>query len=156
MWAGSAFGHLAGNRLAWQQRLLIVLWWSACEALLAAIENTHFALLFLGLWMIARATVFHAITTFREMTDHYGLAQGGIFQYTREIPDCGLISPLIHPHHNGYHLTHHLLPHIPYCHLHTVHSYLRQIPLFNQRAIVCDGYLNGTRTSVEGWGARHA
>ncbi|MFL9989328.1 fatty acid desaturase [Paraburkholderia sediminicola] len=156
MWAGSVFGHFAGKRLVRYQWLMIVLWWSAYEALLTTIGNTHFALLFFVLWMVARVPVFHAITIFHEMTGHYGLAQRGIFRTTREIPERGLISLLIHPHRHGYHLTHHLIPHIPYFHLHTLHSYLIQIPLFNQRASVCDGYLNGTHASVECWGARHA
>ncbi|MBC8746045.1 fatty acid desaturase [Paraburkholderia sp. WC7.3g] len=153
--AGSLFGHFAGRRLAHRQRLEIVLWWVSCETLLDVIFGMRFALLFFALWMIARGTVFHAITTFREMTDHYGLQPGGIFQYTREVPDHGFASILLHPHHNGYHLTHHLLPHIPYRHLPQAHAHLKHISAFNCRAIICDTYLSGVHASVKGWEAAH-
>jgi len=156
IWSSSMFGHLTGKRLTQRERFAMVLWWILSEATLGMLAGKHFALLFLALWTIARGTVFHLITTFREMTDHYGLRPGGIFRYTREIPDHGLSSILLHPHHNGYHLTHHLYPHIPYCHLPTAHAYLKQLPPFNRYAIVCETYLRGTQASVIGWGARHA
>jgi fatty acid desaturase len=155
LWIGSLSGHLAGKRLTLRQRLAIVLWWGFCAALLDVSAGTHFALLFLAVWIVARGTVFHAITVFREMNDHYGLESGGIFRHTRETPDLGLLSTLIHPHHNGYHLTHHLFPHIPYYQLPRVHEYLQQVSLFNRHSIVCDSYLRGLHASVERWGADH-
>ncbi|KVW14648.1 fatty acid desaturase [Burkholderia cepacia] len=155
IWAGSMFGHFISRRLALRQKLVIVLWWAACEALFDVAVGPHFALLFIALWIAARATVFHAITTFREMTDHYGLEPGGIFSYTRDIPDHGLSSVLLHPHHNGYHLTHHLFPHIPYLDLPEFHVHLKQISAFSQHAIICDFYVKGGRASVTKWGATH-
>lgn len=155
-WAGSLLGHIPVKRLPLRQRLRILLWWGIVVALLADMVGMHFALLFVSLWMIARGTVFHAITTFREMTDHYGLEPRGIFRYTRDIPDHGLVSMLLHPHHNGYHLTHHLFPHIPYYHLPDVHARLKKIPFFVGHAITCANYLGGSRAAVAGWGAQHA
>ncbi|MDR6388917.1 fatty acid desaturase family protein [Paraburkholderia phenoliruptrix] len=155
-WSGSLFGHLLSKHLAARQRLRVLLWWAIYEALLSVAVGMHFALLFGLLWMTARATVFHAITTFREMTDHYGLDPHGIFPFTRDIPDHRLVSILLHPHHNGYHLTHHLFPNIPYYHLPAVHARLNRLPLFERRAIVCHAYLGGTRAAVSGWGAWHA
>jgi hypothetical protein len=99
--------------------------------------------------------VFHAITTFREMTDHYGLEPGGIFSYTRDIQDHGLSSVFLHPHHTGYHLTHHLFPHIPYLDLPELHTHLKQISGFNRRAIICNSYVKGSRASVTKWGTAH-
>jgi fatty acid desaturase len=107
------------------------------------------------LWMIARGTVFHAITTFREMTDHYGLSPSGIFQYTREIPTHGFASILLHPHYNGYHLTHHLFPHIPYYHLPRAHALLTRNPMFSRRAIICRTYLGAKPAGISGWGVDH-
>lgn len=155
MWAGSVLGHFIDSRLNRRQMLAIVLWWTVCEALLKVTIGTHFAVLFFVLWMAARATAFHAITTFREMTDHYGLEPGGIFSYTRDIPDHGLSSVSLHPHHNGYHLTHHLFPHVPYFDLPDFHSRLKMISAFNERAIICDSYVKGGRTSATNWGAAH-
>ena len=51
----------------------------------------------LALWLAARATAFHVITTFREMCDHHGLSPGGVFCFTRDIKSAGLWSVLFHP-----------------------------------------------------------
>jgi fatty acid desaturase len=152
-WAGSLFGHIPSKRLTPPQRLAIFLWWGTYGVLLTVTVSMRFAVLFASLWMIARGTVFHAITTFREMTDHYGLEPRGIFRYTRDIPDHGLVSILLHPHHNGYHLTHHLFPHIPYYHLPHIHARLKQNPFFDRRAIICHAYLRSPPAAVDGWGA---
>ncbi|WP_028221022.1 fatty acid desaturase family protein [Paraburkholderia oxyphila] len=156
VWEGSLLGHLTGWRLAWRQWSAIVFWWILFETLIAILLGVHMAWLCFVLWIAAKGTIFHAITTFREMTDHYGLKPGGIFQYTREIPTHGLLSVLLHPHHNGYHLTHHLFPHIPYHHLPRAHAHLIRDSKFSQRAIICQAYFNGTHTGVDGWGANHA
>lgn len=155
MWVGSLLGHFAGKRLSPARRFTIILWWTAHESVLCLFVGRHFALLFLAIWIAAKATVFHAITTFREMNDHYGLESGGIFRHTRETPDLGVLSTLLHPHHNGYHLTHHLFPHVPYYHLPRANKQLKQIPHFNRRAIICDAYLKGSCTTVCHWGANH-
>ncbi|CAB5283797.1 fatty acid desaturase [Burkholderia multivorans] len=149
----SLTGHLITGRYSYRPQLCIVAWWLATmSALIAA--STRFGLLFLVLWFGARITVFHAITTFREMTDHYGLNPGGIFSVTREIPDHGIFSALLHPHHNGYHLTHHLFPAVPYHQLPYLHAQLMTLPAFTERAIVCSTYL-GQQSSVLEWGTNH-
>ncbi|AOJ42409.1 fatty acid desaturase [Burkholderia lata] len=155
-WVGSLFGHILSKPLATRRRLGVLLWWAIYGALLTVAVSRHFALVFVVLWMIAKGTVFHAITTFREMTDHYGLEPRGIFPYTRDIPDRRLVSMLLHPHHNGYHLTHHLFPHIPYYYLPLAHTRLTHVLLFVRQAIVCHAYFGGNRSAVNGWGARHA
>jgi len=151
----SLLGHLFGQRLSLARWLAIALWWAAYESMLDMFVGMHFAILFLALWIAAKASVFHAITTFREMNDHYGLESGGIFKRTRETPDLGVLSVLLHPHHNGYHLTHHLFPHIPYYRLPRAHAQLKQISLFNRLAIVCDAYLKGSHATVARWGTNH-
>ena len=155
-WKGSLLGHLTDRHITFAQSFPIFLWWFWCEVALAVLVGTHIAWLFPVLWIVARGTAFHALTTFREMTDHYGLSRCGIFEYTREVPDHGPMSIFLHPHHNGYHLTHHLFPHIPYYALPRAHAQLVRIPEFVRRAKICNAYLRGQRTSVEGWGARHA
>ncbi|MBN3846119.1 fatty acid desaturase [Paraburkholderia sp. Ac-20342] len=151
---GSITGHLITGQCHYRQQFGIAAWWMATLSVLSAV-NIHFAMVFLVLWFGARTTVFHAITTFREMTDHYGLKPGGIFSFTREIPDHGVVSTLIHPHHNGYHLTHHLFPAVPYHQLPELHAHLMTLPAFTERAIVCPAYLYGRHSSVFGWGVNH-
>jgi fatty acid desaturase len=151
---GSLLGHFSGGQLTARLRFGILAWWTIFTLLMAT-ANLHFAMLFLSLWFGARITVFHAITTFREMTDHYGLMPGGIFSFTREIPDHGVLSLLFHPHHNGYHLTHHLFPAVPYHQLPGLHEQLMELPEYRDRAHVCQAYANGSASAVVGWGACH-
>ncbi|PZR44909.1 fatty acid desaturase family protein [Paraburkholderia fungorum] len=151
---GSLAGHLIAGQPHYRQKLSIAAWWMATMSALFTV-NAHLGATFLILWFGARITVFHAITTFREMTDHYGLKPGSIFTFTREIPDHGMLSTLVHPHHNGYHLTHHLFPAVPYHQLPELHARLMTLPAFSERAIVCPAYLGGQRSSVFDWGMRH-
>ncbi|MBN3786560.1 fatty acid desaturase [Burkholderia sp. Ac-20353] len=151
---GSLIGHFSNGTLTSYQQLGILAWWVVVGLSVAA-ANPHLAVLFVALWIGSRITVFHAITTFREMTDHYGLEPSGIFGFTREIPDHGLLSTLVHPHHNGYHLTHHLFPTIPYHQLPNLHTQLMGLDEFSDRAVVCPAYLIGFPSSVLGWGASH-
>ncbi|WP_241199407.1 fatty acid desaturase family protein [Burkholderia multivorans] len=150
----SMIGHFSNGNVTGYQQLEILAWWGVATLPLATIDP-DFAILFVILWFSARITVFHAITTFREMTDHYGLEPGSIFGFTREIPDHGPLSTLLHPHHNGYHLTHHLFPTVPYHQLPDLHKYLLELDEFADRAKVCTTYLVGSRSSVLGWGANH-
>lgn len=151
---GSITGHLVTGQCRYRQQLHIAAWWVVTMSALSA-ASVHLAMVFLALWFGARITVLHAITIFREMTDHYGLKPGGIFSFTREIPDTGVLSTLIHPHHNGYHLTHHLFPAVPYHQLPKLHAQLMTLPTFRERAIVCPSYLEGRQSSVSEWGMNH-
>ena len=154
MLRGSLMGHFSGRNLACRQQVEIFAWWLV-TGLTIAMVDLHFAAVFGALWLGARITVFHAITTFREMTDHYGLKPGGIFSFTREIPNHGPLSVLLHPHHNGYHLTHHLFPAVPYHQLPRLHARLMVLEEYGDRAFVCHAYLNGSPSGVAGWGAHH-
>jgi fatty acid desaturase len=152
IWRSSILGNVYGTRLAFGQWLAILAWWAVVLAALALVTSIRFSLLFLALWIGAKATIFHAITTFRELTDHYGLEPGGIFSFTRDIPAHGLLSQVIHPHNNGYHLTHHLIPSIPYHRLPDAHTRLSRVATYGKRATVCDAYLHGSCAGIHGWG----
>lgn len=154
MFRGALTGHLAHKNTSLRQQLGILTWWIATGIPLAII-NPHFAAVFVALWFGSRITVFHGITTFREMTDHYGRESGGIFSFTREIPDHGLLSILLHPHHNGYHLTHHLFPSVPYHQLPRLHAHLMETDEYRAHAYVCSAYLGRSPSGVAGWGAHH-
>lgn len=150
-WLGSTFGHLHLSRLTWLQRSGIIGWWVAVLGAVTLAWGVHAAEQFLGVWMLARATVFHAITTFRELCDHFGRQPGGIFNYTRDVSSHSLWRWVIHPHNNGYHLTHHLMPSIPYHRLADAQRRLQKLPAFSRSARVCHTYFCGPEAVVREW-----
>ncbi|GAB4088878.1 hypothetical protein GCM10028785_15470 [Hydrogenophaga soli] len=145
------FGTLAGDfakPLRGFRRLYMALWWLGLLTCIGAAGGWYAAAAFLALWLTARASVFFLITLFREMCDHFGREPGGIFQFSRDITAGGVLGWLIHPKNNGYHLTHHLLPTVPYYHLPAAHQILLKLPQFQQQARVCSSYLRGPQAVV--------
>ena len=94
-WIASIFAHLprAGRR---ELGLIVGLWGAALLALSGLIQPLA-GLEFAALWWLARATTFHLITTFREISDHVGLKPGnpdGLFaQSYGEGPARTALSP---------------------------------------------------------------
>jgi fatty acid desaturase len=152
-WLGSFAGHLANDGLRWSSKLLIVGWWSAALVVLLALTGVRFTAVFAILWLLARATVFHLITTFREMCDHFGLRPGGVFSFTRDITCHGFWRQFIHPRNNGYHLTHHLLPAVPYYRLPEAQRLFRETPAYRMKATVCQTYFAGDDAVTRAWQA---
>ena len=148
---GSTFGHLVDPGAPAEGRLSIVGWWSVLLGLLVLAVGPGPAAAMLALWLAARATAFHLITTFREMCDHHGLSPGGVFSFTRDIKAAGLWSVLFHPRNNAYHLTHHLLPAIPYYRLPEAQRVFSTLPEYRERARVCDAYFAGPAQAVACW-----
>ncbi|PTB16989.1 fatty acid desaturase [Trinickia symbiotica] len=150
-WSSSAFGHLHQPKISWSRRTGIAGWWTVLLCVTALALGLHAATLFFGVWMLARATVFHAITTFRELCDHFGRRPSGIFNYTRDVCSHGIWRWIIHPHNNGYHLTHHLMPSVPYHRLANAQRQLLQLPTFSRAARVCNSYFRGPDAVVREW-----
>ncbi|MGY0193853.1 fatty acid desaturase family protein [Leptothrix sp. BB-4] len=150
-WWGSVWGHLVHPEAHASCRWIIVGWWVLALSLVAVLVGPLVALHAAGLWLLARATTFHAITTFREMCDHHGLQAGGVFSFTRDVIGHRFLRTVIHPRQNGYHLTHHLLPAVPYHRLPQAHALLQGLPLVRQRGQVCDAYLFGPGAVVRSW-----
>lgn len=148
---GSTFGHLLDPGAPTAGRLYIVGWWSVLLGVLVVAVGPGPAAAMLALWLAARATAFHVITTFREMCDHHGLSPGGVFSFTRDIKAAGLWSVLFHPRNNAYHLTHHLLPAIPYYRLPEAQRLFSTLPDYRERARVCDAYFVGPAQAVASW-----
>lgn len=155
-WKGSLWGHLFTAQVGWRAQLFIVGWWVLALLALVSIAGTGFAVLFLALWLASRATAFHLITTLREMCDHFGLRAGGIFSYTRDMACHGAWRWLVHPRNNGYHLTHHLLPAIPYYRLPAAHRLFRELQGYREKGNVSVGYFSGPGAVIGDWvaGAR--
>lgn len=148
---GSMLGHLHVSRTTRLQKLGILGWWTCVLATVWTCTGFQAALASVLVWMVARITAFHAITTFREMCDHFGLVPDGIFSFTRDISARGIWRWIIHPRNNGYHLTHHLMPSIPYHRLAKAHHMLECIPAFASNARVCHAYFRGPVSVVRDW-----
>jgi len=58
---------------------------------------------------------------------------------------------LIHPRNNGYHLTHHLLPAVPYYRLPEAHQLLKGQNVFQDRSNICSDYFTGTDPVTGAW-----
>lgn len=142
------FAKLPGEQRGVQKLLYIVLWWAALLLCIGSISGWQTAGVFLALWLAARATVFFLITLFREMCDHFGRESGGIFQFSRDITAGGVLRYMVHQKNNGYHLTHHLLPTVPYYRLPAAHQTLLKLSVFQQHACICTSYFFGKQAVV--------
>jgi len=146
-------GHLVSPAVTLPAKLSIIGWWMLAVVALNELAGTEFTVVFVLLWLAARATVFHAITTFREMCDHFGLRPAGILSFTRDMVCRGVWRVLIHPRNNGYHLTHHLLPAVPYYRLPHAQRLFEQMPAYRDHATVCHSYFTGAEAVTRAWQA---
>lgn len=148
---GSTFGHLFDRSVPLRSRMYILAWWAVLLTVLVLAAGLGPAVAVLVLWLAARATVFHIITTFREMCDHHGMTPSGVFSFTRDIRAPGPWSLLFHPRNNAYHLTHHLLPAVPYYRLPEAQRVFASLPEYQRRAQVCSAYFEGPWSAVASW-----
>ena len=150
-WASSILGHLHSRKATLSQKAGILLWWMFVMGAVMRLAGLHMAAAFVGLWIAARATVFHLITTFREFCDHFGLRPGGVFNYTRDVSSHSVWRWVIHPRNNGYHLTHHFMPAVPYHRLPEAQRRLLELPNFARAARICHSYFSGPDAVVREW-----
>lgn len=150
-WTASIFGHLHSRQVTSLRKAGIVVWWIAILGVVTFCFGIHITFISVCLWILARATVFHAITTFREFCDHYGRQPGGVFNYTRDVSSHAIWRWVIHPRNNGYHLTHHLMPSVPYHRLPETQRRLLDLPCFSRAARICHSYFFGPDAVVREW-----
>ncbi len=149
---GMFLSNLCGNwgSLVAQERVAAAVWWALLLGALALAAGPAGALVFAGLWIVARMTVFHGITVFREISDHVGLQPGSVLGFTRNSPQEPVLSFFLHPHENNYHLTHHLAPTVPFHRLRAAHKIFLQVPEY-AAAHQCDRYFSGRRSVIACW-----
>jgi len=147
-WLGSIVGHTVKAGVDWRCRAYIILWWIIVCGLFAACVNVSFAMLFLLLWFFAKGTVFHIVTIFREMCDHFNLEPGGIYSFTRDIIAARPWCWIIHPRNNAYHLSHHLMPSVPYYRLPEAQKTFARLPSYVRESTVCRAYFLGSDAVV--------
>jgi fatty acid desaturase len=148
MWRSNTFGQIPDVK--WRDKIKFALWWLVMLTLLYLIAGLVPSLMFVVIWMISKATVFHFITTFREISDHVGLVPGTLIGFTRNNPVSSIAKPFFHPHHNGYHLTHHLAQRVPFFALPEAHKLFLNCPQYVE-GHHCDGYFFGKHTVVDCW-----
>lgn len=148
---GSIFGHLFDAAVPARDRLYILAWWALMCSLLRLAWGSVVAGEVLATWLLARTTTFHVTTVYREMCDHHGLTPGGVFSFTRDVPTSGPWAVLIHPRDSAYHLSHHLLPAVPYYRLPDAQRLFATLAPYRSRARVCLGYFKGESPVVSEW-----
>lgn len=126
-------------------------WWSCFALLIGLTLGTHVLAWLAAVWLLARATTFHLITEFRELCDHFGLRPGGIWSYTRNTRGNAFLARMIHPHANGYHLVHHLMPSVPYHQLARAHGCFGKTAMYRRLNASSSGYFLGRRAVVTEW-----
>jgi fatty acid desaturase len=137
-------------QLSGSARLRIASWWGCVCCFLWLSFGASFLKTFLVLWVLARIFVYYPIITFVIISDHVGLSPGTVLGFTRNQPRQGLLRFLFHPHANGYHLTHHLLPTVPFFNLQKAHRFLLHRPCYRQ-AEHCESYFHGAGSVIGSW-----
>lgn len=132
-----------------QARLRMAVWWAVVLAGCFAAAGVPGVAWFAGLWLVSRATVYHLVKVFAELSDHIGLVPGTIASYTRNLPDTWA-SFFFHPHSDNYHLAHHLFPKVPLQQLPRLHRLLVDHPIY-KRSEQCQSYFFGERAVIASW-----
>ncbi|AGC47426.1 fatty acid desaturase [Myxococcus stipitatus DSM 14675] len=147
LWRASLLATLLRAPVAHRWR--VALWWAVVLGMFSWLGGAWAALSFALLWLISKMTVYHLIKVFAEISDHIGLPPGTVLGYTRNHPS-NVLSFFLHPHHDNYHVTHHLFPRVPLANLSRMHELLLPAPAYAQ-AHHCESYFWGPRSLVKSW-----
>lgn len=90
-------------------------------------------------WLVPFLTTFQVIRYWAEMAEHAGLNNDTEVQSSRNTLGSPVEVALLHPHHDNFHLVHHLLPAVPHYHLKKAHIILMKDPTYRD-ARHCTGF----------------
>ncbi len=95
-------------------------------------------------WLVPMLTSFAAIFYLRSVAEHHGnLAYDHTFSNSRTTLPNAWERFVLMPHNVGYHLEHHLYPHVPFYRLPELHRVLMQQPLYAAKAHITRGVVSG-------------
>ncbi|MBJ6365082.1 fatty acid desaturase family protein [Staphylococcus hominis] len=94
-------------------------------------------------WFVPLLTTFQIIRYWAEMAEHSGLNNDTELTASRNTFGMPWTIFLFHPHHDNYHLVHHLFPAIPHYNLKKAHSILMQDKKYRE-AHHCTGFFKTT------------
>lgn len=98
-------------------------------------------------WFVPLLTTFQIFRYWAEMSEHAGLKNDNPLLASRNTFGNLVERFLIHPHHDNYHLVHHLFPYIPHYNLKKAHLILMK-DLEYQKAHHCSGYFKSLLPGV--------
>lgn len=147
-WCDSVMGNWP--QLTRKDKSSIFIWWVLLATASLTFCGPTTTALFFGLWIVSRATTYHAIRIFAEFLDHTGLNSETILRFTRNLPHQGFWSALFHPHQDTYHLAHHVFMSIPHYRLREAHALLMRSDLY-RNAHHCDSYFKGDHSAIACW-----
>lgn len=125
------------------------LWWLGLTLAAVGLAGPHDGLAVPLLWFTARASSYHLIKVFTELSDHAGLPPGGVLHYTRNMPG-NWVRHLINPYGDNYHLVHHLAPTVPLARLAQAHRLFLQSPAY-ARISNPQSYFLGSDSILKSW-----
>lgn len=148
--ASGPFGPV--SQITPDERKVVALWWAVALLAIATFSSLVTAIQFVLLWTAARAIIHHAIINFVIISDHVGLyPEKAILEFARNHSSTSPLRFVFHPHANGYHLTHHLLPGLPYFSLSRAHKLLMNWRRYAEQGHHCDSYFIGRNSAIGSW-----
>lgn len=103
-------------------------------------------------WFVPLVTIFPVIRFWSDVADHSGLETSDPLYSSRNSYGNWLERLILYPHHDTYHIVHHLFPSIPHYNLKKAHKILMNVPEYS-KAHHCTGFfktfLPGFRSVID-------
>lgn len=120
----------------WSERMAKILFWLLIITASIIFNFWQELILF---WFVPLLTTFQIIRYWAEMAEHSGLKNENELYASRNTFGNPIERFLLHPHHDNYHLVHHLFPAIPHYNLKKAHLVLMEDPSYKE-AHHCTGF----------------